>query len=212
MRRTGTSLLLLFLISACAKPFDQNEMVWSQPLSYPCLKPGVTVRSHPYRYIDPAIGETYVIRRDRTRVRTFAELQTVLRPIDTLEIAVWYRRLLGMIELERDEALTALDQSLPLELHDGDSAFYGVYVASDATRWNVPHEPVIETTAEIIVITQPTFRRSWLYDETGDWVPGLAFVELVREVFYRDGRYEREIVRELERGKSALVHEPAPLI
>ncbi len=206
MRVVVVVVVALSLLAGCSGvgQADINEKQWARPLESPVLTKGTTVRFWHYKHISPPMGESHVVDRHGRFVDTMSGLRRVLRPIDTEDKALAYRRLLADVELKRDDALAALERSTPLEFHDGERAFYGVYIAANAEKWNVGREPVVEDTGEAFVITQPTFRRG------EDWSSG--DVELTRETIHRDGRYEREVLRVLETGKPAMVHQPAPLI
>lgn len=209
MRAILATLCLAMLVVGCKSsrccpaPGNQPEMVWTDPEPHRLLQAGVTTRAHLLKDVTPRVGDLYVVKRDGSHVKTFDELRAVLRPIETKEQALAYRRLLASMQLERSERLTALQYSTSVRFHEGDEAVFGVYVATQADRWQVGREPVIEQEEDAVVITGPVFRR------LGDTSEGV--VELVRETIHRDGRYERELVRVLETGEAALVHRPALL-
>lgn len=224
--RVGSLALVLAILSACASTRDSgdldsgdldlgdldSELTWTPKESNPALQRGVTVHGSYYPSICPFAPTWYVAKRDGSHVRTFDELRAVLRPIDTVERALAYRDLLGDIQLERDELLDAQRRTTALDFHPGPRPFFGVYVQANADKWKVGTEPVIETVGETIVITQPSYRYIDSTDAEGKPVHlGFGNVELVQDTFHRDGRYERHVVRTLEEGEAARIHQPAPL-
>jgi hypothetical protein len=206
LRRFGLLVISATLLSAgCtgSRLGETNPLVWSDARPDPVLVSGAQVRTRYRQYVSPCLEDVFVVHRG-TYVKTFAELQPLVRPIDSPEAALAYRYLLQRVEIERDETLEALAQTTPLDFYAGERAVYGKYVAGDAARWGVPHEPAVETVKGAIVITRPSFRPEGLVED--------ARVELVRETFHRDGNYQRAVVRVLERGKEALVYQPPPLL
>lgn len=205
--------LCLLLLSGCSSARDPNAKTWTASTPHAALQPGVTMRGSYDPMMCPCVPDYFVVRRDGSFVKTFDQLQAVLRPIDSEHRALAYRKLLGWIVLERDETLKALQWTAPLEFDEGEQPFFGVYVAADAERWGVGHKPVIEVTEQQITITQPSFRIIETIGENGQaMILGDGVVELVREGIHRDGRYEREVLRVLEEGESARVHQPAALL
>ncbi len=201
--------ILLLTATGCVAGGRTTE--WTQA-SNAALQDGVTLRGSFDPMMCPCAPDWHVAKQDRSFVTTFDELRAVLRPIDTPERAVAYRELLQTLDIERDDAREALRYSTPLTFKDEETSRREIYTAADAERWNVPHEPVVETTAGRIVITQPMYMQMY-YSEDGMFSHmDVPVVELVREVFHRDGNYERETLRELERGDAASVYEPFPLL
>ena len=192
-----------------AKPHDPYEMGWTE-LSHPALQAGASRRAYHALWATQFVGDWYVFRADGTRVRTLEELRTVLRPLDTEELVLAYRDLIGTVDIERDESLIALKETTPLVYRD-ERAYGGLYDGEDAQRWDVGRERVVEEKADGFVITEPSFRWWFRYHEDGDLSPIKMTVELVRETIGRDGSYRREVVRLLEEGKSAAAYQPMPL-
>ena len=212
-RRFWICVILLVAATGCVGTGDAMTRTWTPAQPHPLLRGGAMVRNAYYPMICPRVDDAYVVLPGGSFVQTLDELRVVLRPIDTVERALAYRSFLGDIELERDETLRALQHTTPLDYDEGKEPFYGVYVAADAQRWGVGREPLVEMMADRIVITQPSFHLSEYPPVEGKaWDLEASRVELVRETIYRDGRYVREVVRVLEQGKAALVHEPAPLL
>lgn len=214
--------ILLFVVSAspwmagCRSSGGQDTVgspSWTRPEPHPLLKSCAATRESYYPMICPTVYTPHVLRSNGQFVKTFDELRPLLKPIETREQALAYRRLLGDIEIQRDETLKQLQWARPLDFHDGDKPSYGVYVAADAARWNVGREALVAAWEDRFVITQPAYRMVETIDENGKaWVLGEGVVELVRETIHRDGRYEREVVRVLEEGQAAAVYQPAPLL
>ncbi len=210
MRVLVLTALLAALLSGCASRLSGSpQTAWTKSERHPALASGAVVRGSYAPMIQPYAPTWFVFSRTGQAVSTLAELQGELRPIDTPELALEYTALLARIQITRDKALTAVDQSAPLEFRSGSERSYAEYTAADAARWGIKPGPQLTDTGAAFVITRPVFRQDWSYEADGitlDW--GQPFVEWIRETVRRDGRYEREVLKVLERGEAAAAFQP----
>lgn len=199
----GAALLAACVSGRCC-PSDSGIDVqrgWWPAQHPPPLRPTARVEIHTVRNVTPWLGEIHVVDGRGRRIQTLSALRRHVRPLVSLDDAYAYRSLLAKMEMQRDPHVQALSLSSFVKFHEGDRAWAGHYVAEQAEKWGIGKEHLVEEHPDAFVIMGPLFR--WL-----EPLRGAGVVELVRETIYRDGRYKREVLRELERGRAAMVHRP----